>query len=48
VAIRVVMRHGDAGDVGPGGESLGVAGPEVCGGVTVSAAREDVGKALSG
>src|SRR5712671_3684256 len=34
--------HGDAGDVGPGGEG-GAAGPEVCGGVVVSAAGENVG-----
>ena len=31
------------GDVGPGGEGLGAAGSEVCGGVMVSAAGEDVG-----
>ena len=35
--------HGDADDLGPGGEGLGAAGPEVCGGVVVSAAGEKVG-----
>src|SRR6478736_7894328 len=36
--------HGDAGDVGPGGEGLGAAGQEVGGGVVVSAAGENVGE----
>src|ERR1700720_893548 len=39
-----LCRHGDAGDVGPGGEGLGAAGPEVGGGVVVSAAGENVGE----
>jgi hypothetical protein len=33
--------HGDAGDVGPGGEGLGAAGPEVGGSVAVSAAGKN-------
>src|SRR6202035_5317210 len=40
--------HGDAGNVGPGGEGLGAAGPEVCGGVVVSAAGENVGDLVTG
>jgi hypothetical protein len=35
--------HGDAGDVDPGGESLGATEPEVRGRVVVSAAGENVG-----
>src|SRR6478736_544598 len=40
--------HGDAGDVGPGGEGLGAVGPKVCGGVVVSAAEENVGDLVMG
>jgi hypothetical protein len=36
------------GDVGPGGEGLGAAGPEICGGVVVSAAGENVGDLIMG
>jgi hypothetical protein len=39
-----LCRHGDAGDLGPGGEGLGAAGPEVGGGVVVSVAEENVGE----
>src|SRR5947209_12120800 len=42
--IRIIMQPCDAGDVGPGGEGLGAAGPEVGGGVVVSAAGENVGE----
>src|SRR3954453_20528307 len=34
--------------MGPGGEGLGAAGPEVCGGVGVSAAGENVGDLIMG
>src|ERR1700730_11646840 len=37
-----LCRHGDAGDVGPGGERLGAAETKVRGGVVVSAAGENV------
>jgi hypothetical protein len=40
--------HGDTGDIGPSGESPGAAGPEVCGGVVVSASRENVGDLVMG
>src|SRR5712675_1091603 len=40
--------HGDAGDVGPGGEGLGAAGPKVRGGVVVSTAGENVGDLVMG
>ena len=40
--------HVDAGDVGPGGKGLGAAGPEVCGGVVVSASKENVGDLVMG
>ena len=40
--------HGDAGDVGPGGERLGAAEPKVRGGVVVSAAGENVGDLVMG
>src|SRR6202030_438075 len=43
-----LCRHGDAGDVGPRGEGLGAAGPEVGGGVVVSAAGEKVGELVMG
>ena len=43
-----LCRHGDAGDVGPGGEGLGADRPEVCGGVAVSAAGENVGHLVMG
>jgi hypothetical protein len=36
------MQHGDAGDIGPGGEGLGAAGSEVSGGVVAAAAEENV------
>jgi hypothetical protein len=42
------MRHANAGDVGPGGEGLGAAGPEVYGGVVVSAAGENIGALVIG
>src|ERR1700730_18116120 len=41
IMARAGWRH--AGDVGPGGEGLGAAEPEVRGGVVVSAAGENVG-----
>src|SRR5947207_8559629 len=34
--------------MGPGGEGLGAAGPEVCGGVVVSAAGEHIGDLIMG
>ena len=46
--MRVIMRHADAGDVGPGGEGLSAAGPEVYGGVVVSAAGENIGALVIG
>jgi hypothetical protein len=35
--------HGDAGDVGPSGESPGAAGPDVRSGIVVSTAGEEIG-----
>src|SRR5438874_11817116 len=46
--IRMIMQPSDAGDMGPGGEGLGAAGPEVCGGVVVSAAGEHIGDLIMG
>ena len=37
-----LCRHGDAGDVGPGGEGLGAPGPKARGLIVVSAAGENV------
>ena len=44
----MIIRHGEAGDVGPGGLGLGETGPEVRGGVVVSTAAENVGDLVMG
>jgi hypothetical protein len=40
--------YSDTGDVGPSGEGLGAAGPEVCGGAVVATAGENIGDLVMG
>jgi hypothetical protein len=42
------MPSSQAGNIGPGGEGLGAAGPEAGRGFVVSAAREEVGELVMG